>query len=153
VFIAGQRGRSRIGLPGDRITNPYLCDVFQTGCEIAYLSGLKLAGRTHIRTEYADLKRIEGHAGGHQAQHPARGDTAIHHANVRYSAFVGVIMTVEYERPKRLISLSARWSDEMNHCLKQVLDIGAILGRDPQYAARGRSQDLLDLLSNRLGLR
>ncbi len=93
--VTWQRGRSRAGAAGDRISNARIMNGLQPGGNVAHLSRRKLLHRFHGWSKDAHLDRFHVHSRRHQVDAFIGIQFAFHHAHVGDDALVRIVMRVE----------------------------------------------------------
>ena len=99
-----------------------------------------------------DLHQLELRAGVHQTNRVAGLYAALKHADVDDNALVAVIDRVKYQRLQRQVGVAGGRGNVLHHALQHVLDADAHLGGHARRLHAGQTDDVLDLLGNRVGV-
>ena len=151
--VTGQGRRRRVRSLGNGLPHPAVTDGLDAGVNITDLSGLENSGLFPFRSEDPNPRHLRFPARGHHANPHSAFQHAIDDPHVGDDPQIGVEVTVEDERLQRLIRVSRRRRNVLNHTLQDVGDAPAFLGAGQHALGNVDGQRLVHLLHDPVRVR
>ena len=137
---------------GDGVADPRLGDLLDPRDDHADLAGGQGLDLVVVGRKDTDLLNLEVLAGRHQPDRLAAGQPARHHPHQHHHAAEAVVPAVEDQRRQRRRVVAVRRWDPLDDRLENFGDSPALLRADRQRVVGGETDDLVDLLLDRLGI-
>ena len=145
--VARQRLTGGVRRVGDGIAHLGVLHVLDAGGEISHLAGLQSVRRLVADgLEIPALQHGVLRPGGHQPDGLPLTQRALLDAEIHHHAHVGVVLTVEHQRPQRRFRVALGRGHVPHHVLQHRLDVDAQLGGDLRRFQRRQADDVLHLL-------
>ena len=97
LAVTGQSFIRGIAGVGNGIANARILNVFNGGCQKAYLPGIKLINNYRVRLKHADFRYFKFSSGCHHAYFHAFSYAAVYYAEIKHNTFISIKFGIKHQ--------------------------------------------------------
>jgi len=153
LAVAWQRVFRRVNSVGNRIANPAFRHGFEPGSDITNVTRFEFINRKEVRRENANFDRLNADSIRHHHNFIPAGQMAVENAHISNDAFIRIIVGVKNQRAQRSVDIPRRRRDFLGNRFQYQLDVQAGFRADGNNFVPGHSQEVSEVLFDRLHLR